>query len=74
MKATIELPEELFHRAERVAAQRKTTVTELVQSGLDWALRSGAEPCDRQAALDRVRRGLRLGGQPLTREQAHERR
>lgn len=74
MKTTIDLPEELLHRAKIVAAQRRTTLKELVQTGLDWVLRSGAPCPDRQAALERLNRGLRLGGRPLTRDQSHERR
>ena len=74
MKTTIDLPEPLLHRAKIVAAQRKTTLKELVLLGLDWIIQSGAEAPDRQAALARLQQGLRLGGQPLNRNQAHERR
>ena len=73
MKTTIDLPEGLLHRAKVVAAQRRTTLKELVVAGLDWSLRSDAKSPDRQAALARLQKGLRLGGQPLTRDQAHER-
>lgn len=73
MKTTIDLPDDLLHRAKIAAAQRKTTIKELVQTGLDWVLRSTDEATDRQAALARLRKGLRLGGHPLTREQAHGR-
>jgi predicted exporter len=38
MKTTIDLPEEILHRAKIVAAQRKTTLKELVISGLTHAL------------------------------------
>ena len=71
MKTTIDVPETLLHRAKIVAAQRKTTLKELVLLGLDWAIQSGAEAPDRQAALARLRKGLRLGGKPLTRNQLH---
>ncbi len=73
MKTTIDLPDDLLHRAKVVAAQRKTTLKELVQAGLDWVLRSDTETADRPAALARLQKGLRLGGRPLTRDQAHER-
>jgi hypothetical protein len=73
MKTTIDLPDDLLHRAKIAAAQRKTTLKELVQTGLDWVLRSDAEATDRSAALARLEKGLRLGGRPLTRGQAHER-
>jgi hypothetical protein len=47
---------------------------ELLQTGLDWVLRSDDAANSREAALERMQKGLRLGGQPLTRDQAHERR
>jgi len=74
MKTTIDPPEDLLHRAKVAAAQRRTTLKELVQAGLDWVLRPEAETTNHQAALARLQKGLRLGGQPLTRDQAHERR
>jgi hypothetical protein len=74
VKTTIDLPDELLHRAKVAAAQRKTTLKELVQAGLDWVLRAEAEPPRRAEALARLGKGLRLGGRPLTRAQAHERR
>jgi uncharacterized protein YheU (UPF0270 family) len=74
MKTTIDLPDELLHRAKVAAAQRQTTLEELVQTGLDWVLRSGTDVAEREEALAHLRKGLHLGGKPLTREQAHERR
>ena len=41
-------------------------------SGLDWVKHSNTTILDRQAAVSRLQQGRRLGGQPLTREQAHE--
>ena len=73
MKTTIDLPDDLVHRAKVVAAQRRTTLKQLVQTGLDWVPRSESEPPQRQAALTRLNRGLHLGGQPLKRGQIHER-
>ncbi|HEY0457266.1 MAG TPA: hypothetical protein VGE41_12920 [Verrucomicrobiae bacterium] len=74
MKTTIDLPDELLHRAKVAAAQRKTTLKKLVVDGLDFMLRTGAQPSNSSAALKRLRNGLRLGGRPLTRAQLHERR
>lgn len=48
MKTTIDLPEALLHRAKITAAQRKTTLKELVVQGLDHAI---ANP---QSATDLV--------------------
>ena len=73
MKITIDVPDELLHRAKIVAAQRQTTLKELVTAGLDWVLRSEVEDSGRLAALARVQTGLHLSGRPLTREEAHER-
>ncbi|MBX3731826.1 MAG: hypothetical protein KF791_04445 [Verrucomicrobiae bacterium] len=36
MKTTFDLPENLLHRAKITAAQRKTTLKELVQQGLEY--------------------------------------
>ena len=72
MKTTIDLPDELLQRAKVAAAQRRTTLKELVQTGLDWVLRSDVELPDHKPALDRLHKGLRLGGKPLTRAQTHE--
>ncbi len=73
MKTTIDLPDELLHRAKVAAAQRKTTLRELMQTGLDWVLRSEADETVRPAALARLQKGLHLGDKPLTRDEAHER-
>ena len=74
MKTTIDLPDELLHRAKVAAAERKTTLRELVQAGLDLVLRSASQEHRREDALQRLQRGLKLGGKPLKREQAHARR
>ncbi len=73
MKTTIDIPDDLLHRAKIAAAQRRTTLKELVEMGLDLVLRSGAEVPERKLALERLRKGLRLGGKPLTRAESHER-
>jgi hypothetical protein len=73
MKTTIDLPDDLLHRAKVAAAQRKTTLKELVETGLGWVLRADAGSADRTAALARLENGLHLGDRPLTRDQAHER-
>lgn len=73
MKTTIDLPDDILHRAKVVAAQRKTTLKELVQTGLDWVLRNEEALPEREEALAHLRKGLHLGGKPLTRDQTHER-
>ena len=74
MKTTIDLPDEILHRAKIVAAQRRTTLKGLVLAGLDQILRSDPAAAGHAAALGRLRRGVRLGGRPLTRGETHERR
>jgi hypothetical protein len=74
MKTTIDLPDEILHRAKVVAAERRTTLKALILAGLDQVLCSITQAPDVQAAaLDRLHKGLRLAGKPLTRDQAHER-
>jgi hypothetical protein len=73
VKTTIDLPEEVLHRAKIAAAQRKTTLKELVVAGLETVLRPTTDVDVRKAALRRLQRGFKLGGRPLTRDQAHER-
>ena len=41
MKTTIDLPDELLHRAKIVAAQQKTTLRELVLLGIQTVISSG---------------------------------
>ena len=74
MKTTIDVPDAILHRAKIVAAKRKTTLRELMVSGLEIALRSNVEPPRAESAIARVENGLKLRGAPLTREQMHERK
>lgn len=64
MKTTIDLPDDILHRAKVAAAQRRTTLKELVMAGLDWVLRPEAEQTDRQAALTRLQRLCVSGDSP----------
>lgn len=73
MKTTIDLPDDVLHRAKIVAAQRRVTLKELFLSGLEHAINAELGTPARDAALSRLRRGLQLGGRPLSREQTHER-
>jgi len=73
MKTTIDLPDNVLHRAKVVAAQRRITLKELFLSGLELVMNSETEAGARQSALARLRQGLNLVGQPLTRDQIHER-
>jgi hypothetical protein len=73
MKTTIDLPDEILHRAKITAAERRTTLKALILAGLNHILHSLTQAPDAQAALDRLHKGLPLAGTPLTRDQAHER-
>jgi len=73
MKTTIDLPEEILHRAKIVAAQRRTTLKELVLSGLDHVLGISTEHEGRDHAIARLRKGVHLGAKPLAREELHAR-
>jgi len=74
MKMTVELPDELLHRAKVLAARRRTTLKQLIVTGLDHVLRADAKCSTAQPALARLHQGLRLGGQPLTRDEVYDHR
>lgn len=74
MKTTIDVPDEVLHRAKVVAAQRRTTLRELVLTGLDHVLVGKGEAVNVVGALARLERGMRLGGKFITRGEIHARR
>jgi len=51
MKTTIDFPDELLHRAKIVAAQRKTTLKEMVIRSLTRELESPSSETDEAEAL-----------------------
>jgi hypothetical protein len=73
MKTTIDLPEAILERTKIAAARRRTTIKNLVIQGLETVLREEAPAAPPADALARLRHGYHLGGQPLTRDQAHAR-
>ena len=80
MKTTIDLPEELLHRAKISAAQRKTTLRELVVQGLEYAM-SHSCPDPESARKERAKQLIEaLSGIRITepvgtfnREEVHDR-
>jgi len=74
MKTTIDVPEDVLHRAKVVAAQRRTTLRELVLKGLDQVLGGKEERVSTVGAMARLAKGFRLGGKFLSREEIHARR
>ena len=74
MKTTIDVPEDVLHRAKVVAAQRRTTLREMVLRGLDQVLGGKEERVSTTGAMARLEKGFRLGGKFLSREEIHARR
>lgn len=80
MKTTIDLPDAILHRAKITAAQRKTTLKELIIQGLDYATRTAPANEDQQrrekaarliAALSRGRNTAPVGR--LNRDEIYDR-
>lgn len=80
MKTTIDLPDDLLHRAKIAAAQRKTTLRALVVTGLE-AVTSGAgddtKERERKKTLKRLLKAMQASNTepmvPLTREEIYDR-
>ena len=73
MKTTIDLPEDLLRRTKISAAQRRTSIKQLVIEGLENVLKEEMVPPIPEGALLRLEKGFHLGGRFLTREEAHAR-
>ncbi len=73
MKTTVDLPDELLERTKIAAIRRRTTIKELVISGLEAVLKSETPTAIPADALARLNNGYNLGGKLLTRDQSHER-
>lgn len=80
MKTTIDLPDEILHRAKVMAAQRKTTLKAMVLEGLTFSLSGAvlAPESMKQQKADRLLAALRSGNtkpmRPLTRDEIYDRR
>jgi len=71
---TLSLDVSLIRAAKVLAAQRNTSISRLLAEELeDHIRRDQSYERSRRAALKLMEEGLPLGGQPLTREQLHER-
>jgi len=79
MKTTIELPDDLFLKAKVLAAERRTTLKDLVVQALSLFTQSpsGSEEKNRKAALKRLLKGMKASNTqpmvPLKREEIHDR-
>lgn len=80
MKTTIDFPDELLHRAKIVAAQRRTTLRELVVKGLETVtsdLGDEERDTERKKSFTRLLKAMRASNTetmvPLTREEIYDR-
>jgi hypothetical protein len=79
MKTTIDLPDEVLVKAKMLAAERRTTLRELVLEGLKRVTETPpeAEQAKRRAAFKRLLKAMQASNTepmvPLTREEIYER-
>jgi hypothetical protein len=80
MKTTIDFPDDLLHRAKVVAAQRRTTLRELVVRGLETvtsAESGGSAENERKMSFERLLKAMQASNTqpmvPLTREEIYDR-
>ena len=80
MKTTIDLPDDLLHRAKITAAQRKTTLRALVVTGLEAVTSSATDETKesaRKKTLKRLLKAMQATNTepmiPLTREEIYDR-
>ena len=71
MKTTVDLPDSILERTKNAAVRRRTSIKNLIIEGLETVLRGEIPTEPPAAAFARLRQGYHLGGQPLTRDQAH---
>jgi len=72
---TLRLPTTTVQKAKVVAARRGTSISALVEEKIaEIAGENEAYTSARRQALNALERGLHLGGQPLSRDDAHRRR
>lgn len=73
MKTTVDLPDDILERTKIAAVRRRASLKNLIIEGLEAVLREEIPAEPPADALTRLRQGYHLGGQPLTRDQAHAR-
>lgn len=80
MKTTIDLPDDLLHRVKIIAAQRRTTIKELVVQGLEYATRQDVPDAEtaRKERAEKLIAALSCGRNPgpigkLNREEIYDR-
>ena len=71
---TVQLDRETIRKAKVLAARRGTSVSALVAAEIRATVQSDdAYEAARRAALERLDRGLHLGGRRVNRDELHER-
>jgi predicted transcriptional regulator len=70
---TISIDDELAGEVERSASERSQPVEEFVADALRQAVIKRPDPKAMDRILETMRRGLPLGGKPLTREEIYDR-
>jgi len=80
VKTTIDFPDELLHRAKVVAAQRRTTLRELVVRGLEAVTSDASDEVkekERRKTFKRLLKAMQASNtepmEPLTREEIYDR-
>ena len=79
MKTTVDLPEEVLVKAKKLAAERRTTLRELVVEGLKRVTETptGTEQAKRKAAFKSLLKAMRASNTetmvPMKREEIHDR-
>lgn len=79
MKTTIEIPDDLFQKVKVLAAERSTTLRDVVAQALQQWLRTPTEDEEkkRKATMKRLLRAMQASNtapmKPLTREEIYER-
>jgi predicted transcriptional regulator len=72
---TLKLDKDLVRKVRVLAAEKGTSVSALLASKLEEELsRRAAYEKAKESALKFMKKGINLGGRPLTREEMHERR
>lgn len=75
VKTTLDLPDAVVENARREAAQRQTTLEQLVVTGLQLVMmQSPPIASTAQDAIARLEKGFSLDGKPLSRAEIHERK
>ena len=71
---TLSLDKDLIKRARLIAAQRSTSISQLLSDELSRIVeRAEAYELARRAALADLEKGFHLGGRPAPRDELHER-